>query len=78
MVLRSYCDGVPLKFQFTRTDYLSLVLTPPRIRWTVPLNGNFLAQGRHKTLKLVWLELLDHQDNHVVKTFLQCMDETGT
>jgi hypothetical protein len=24
--------------QFIRTDYLSLLLTPPRIRWTIPLN----------------------------------------
>jgi hypothetical protein len=26
-----------LGLQFTRTDYLSLVLTPLRIRWTIPL-----------------------------------------
>ncbi len=45
-VLCSFCDGVPLKFEkekradlkFTSTDYLSLVLTPLRIRWTVPLS----------------------------------------
>jgi hypothetical protein len=49
MVLCSFCDGVPLKFkkekwpglQFTRTDYLSLVLTPLRIRWTIPLRSTF-------------------------------------
>jgi hypothetical protein len=41
--LCSYCDGVPLKFkkknglQFTSTDYLSLLLTPLRIHWTIPL-----------------------------------------
>jgi hypothetical protein len=23
--------------QFTSTDFLSLLLTPPRIRWTIPL-----------------------------------------
>jgi hypothetical protein len=46
MVLYSSCDGVPLKFeekkqaglQFTSTNYLSLVLTPLRICWTVPLS----------------------------------------
>jgi hypothetical protein len=40
MVLCSSCDGVPLKragLQFTSTDYLSIALTPVRIRWTVPL-----------------------------------------
>jgi hypothetical protein len=45
MVSCSSCDGVPLKLkklkrlchQFTSMDYLSLVLTPLRIRWTVPL-----------------------------------------
>jgi hypothetical protein len=44
MVLCCSCDGVPLKekekltgLQFTSTDYLSLVLTPLRIRWTIPL-----------------------------------------
>ncbi len=45
MVLCFFCDGVPLKFdkknkaglQFTSTDYLSIVLTPGRIRRTVPL-----------------------------------------
>ncbi len=47
MVLCSFCDDVPLKFkkeiwpglQFTRTDYLSLVLTPLRIRWSIPLSA---------------------------------------
>jgi hypothetical protein len=45
MALCSSCDGVPLKFKkengrasrFTSTDYLSLLLTPLRIRWTIPL-----------------------------------------
>jgi hypothetical protein len=45
MVLCSSCDGVPLKIQkekraglqFTSKDYLSIVLTPLRIRWTTPL-----------------------------------------
>jgi hypothetical protein len=49
MVLCSSCDGVPLKFkkekwaglQFTSTDYLSIVSTPFRICWTIPL-GPFL------------------------------------
>jgi hypothetical protein len=46
MVLCSSCDGVPLKFkkkkgqaQITRTDFFSLVLTPLRIRWTMPLRA---------------------------------------
>ncbi len=46
MVSCSSCDGVPLKFkkkkraglQFISTDYLSLLLTPLRIRWTIPLS----------------------------------------
>jgi hypothetical protein len=46
MVLCSSCDGVPLKFkkinrpglQYTSTDYLSIVLTPVRICWTIPFN----------------------------------------
>jgi hypothetical protein len=44
MVFCFSCDSIPLKFkrkraglQFTRTDYLSLLLTPLRIRWTIPL-----------------------------------------
>jgi hypothetical protein len=44
MVLCSSCEGVPLKFknkngglQFTTTDYFGLLLTPLRIRWTIPL-----------------------------------------
>jgi hypothetical protein len=45
MVLCSFDNGVPLKFQkkhavglqFTSTDYLSLVLSPLRIRKTIPL-----------------------------------------
>jgi hypothetical protein len=43
-VLSYCCDGVPLKFkkkndrlQFTSTDSLSIVLTPLKIRWTIPL-----------------------------------------
>jgi hypothetical protein len=50
MVLCSYCDSVPLKLkkeklaglQFTNTDYLSLLLTPLRIRWTIPLRRQWL------------------------------------
>jgi hypothetical protein len=46
MVLCSSFDGVPLKIrkekwpgiQFMRTDYLSLVLTLVRIRWTLQLS----------------------------------------
>jgi hypothetical protein len=34
---------------FTSTDYLSLVLTPPRIRWTIPLNLCF--QGLSKPFR---------------------------
>jgi hypothetical protein len=51
MVLCSSCDG-PFKIQkekragleFTSTDYLSLLLTTLRIRWTIPLSdlGDFL------------------------------------
>jgi hypothetical protein len=49
MGLCSSCDGAPLKIkkekwpglQFTRTNYLSLVLTPLRIHWKIPLNGLF-------------------------------------
>jgi hypothetical protein len=49
MVLCSSCDGVPLKFlkkngpalQFTSTDFLSLLLTPLRIRWTIPLSEEY-------------------------------------
>jgi hypothetical protein len=45
MVLFSSCDGVPLKIQkekrmgvqFTSTNNLNLVLTPLRIRRTIPL-----------------------------------------
>jgi hypothetical protein len=44
----SSCDGAPLKFkkkekwagiQFTSTDYLSLVFTPLRISWIIPLSS---------------------------------------
>ncbi len=49
MVLCSSCDGVPFKIwkenrtglQFTSTDYLSIVLTPVRIHWTVPWKISF-------------------------------------
>jgi hypothetical protein len=45
--------GVPLKvnkknwpgLQFTRTDYLSLVLTPLRIRWTIPLSSKIVTSS---------------------------------
>ncbi len=44
MVLCSFCDSFPLKLKkkqaglhFTSADYLSLILTPFRIRWTIPL-----------------------------------------
>jgi hypothetical protein len=53
MVFCSFCDGVPLKFekkradlQFTSTDYLSIVLTPVRIRWTIPLKEFYSCQLR--------------------------------
>jgi hypothetical protein len=53
MVLCSFCDGVPLKFEekkragllFTSMDYLSIVLTPVRIRWTVPLRMEKICVG---------------------------------
>jgi hypothetical protein len=30
----------PAGLQFTSTDYLSLLFTPLRIRWTIPLRNN--------------------------------------
>jgi hypothetical protein len=36
--------------QFFSTDYLSLVLTPLRIRWTIPLSGEI-----HKDTPEAWL-----------------------
>jgi hypothetical protein len=49
MVFCSSYDGVPLKFkkkkraglQSTSTDYLSLLLSPLRIRWTISLTTLF-------------------------------------
>jgi hypothetical protein len=48
MILCSSYDGVPLKLkkkkqaglQCTSMDYLSFVLTPLRIFWTIPLSQN--------------------------------------
>jgi hypothetical protein len=31
--------------QFTSTDYLSIVLTPVRICWTIPSNNEFCLEG---------------------------------
>jgi hypothetical protein len=50
MVLCSSCDVVPLKLKKKNgrasnsrgTDFLSSVLTPHRIRWTIPLNKSNL------------------------------------
>jgi hypothetical protein len=47
MVLCSSSDGTPFTFkkknrvcrQFSSTDYLRILLTPPRIPWTIPLMG---------------------------------------
>ncbi len=69
IVLCSSCDGVPYKIQkekwsglqFTRTDYLSLVLTLLRLRWTICTfiflsevrhNAHFISNWEHKLLSL--------------------------
>jgi hypothetical protein len=63
MVLCSSCDGVHLQIQkekraslqSTITDYLSIILIPVRIHWTMPLKGNSTGleavSGSHISLR---------------------------
>jgi hypothetical protein len=66
MVFCSSCDGVPLKYkkrrglQFTSTDYLSIVSTPLRIRWTIPLSFVFVFKFLCELPKCVLFNLHPH------------------
>ncbi len=69
MVLCSSCDGVPFiiqkekraGLQFTSTDYMSLLLTHLRIRWTIPLNGRYCPRLKNTR---------DHRKKRSMSSFL--------
>jgi hypothetical protein len=54
-----------LGLQFTRTDYLSLVLTHLRIRWTIPLKTNLLCLDHMPTPHLDMVTLQPTQSDIV-------------
>ncbi len=57
-LMNSKNSGKLPALQFTRTDYLSLVLTPLRIRWTIPLNCFSMSSARADMFIITWLYLL--------------------
>jgi hypothetical protein len=70
MVFCYSCDGAPFKIQkekraglqFTSKDYLSLLLTPPRIRWTIPLTRHTLASTHNLESHRIYWQMLYRYD----------------
>jgi hypothetical protein len=83
MVLCSSCDGFSLKIlyknlpdlQFNSTDRLSLLSTPLRIRWTVPLSESHTYPPTGETRQA--LLYLPHQRQRAGRPDLQPLQVSG-